>query len=127
MSRLLLALLILVSASGCLNLSKTSRSASAQALVGGAATAEVSGPSSGNCVKGNATLGWDAVNDGALAGYRLHYGAISGQYVLSIDAGRNTSVTVPNLSRGTWYFAVAAYDATGAEGEFSNEASFTCR
>jgi hypothetical protein len=57
-----------------------------------------------------------------LAGYRIHYGTDQNVLVNSIEvqsAGSNT-FTVQNLRPGTYYFAVRAVAANGAESKLSN-------
>jgi hypothetical protein len=77
------------------------------------------------------TLAWDAnaatTNPGTnTVGYRLYMGPASGNYTQSTDVGNSTTATVSALVSGsTYYFAVTAYDAAGAEGPPSNEVSFT--
>jgi hypothetical protein len=80
---------------------------------------------------GSATLSWSAPTertDGTaladLAGFRIHYGRMSGIYDYQIDIstpGISTYV-VENLVPGDWYFVMTAYDSTGLESDFSNEA-----
>lgn len=71
------------------------------------------------------TFAWDAAASD-VAGYRIHYGAASGSYTASIDAGQNTTCTVPNLTSGTTYFfAVTAYNSGGDRSGYSNEVSYT--
>ncbi len=70
------------------------------------------------------TLSWDAVTDPGTAGYKLHYGTVSGTYTNSVDTGVMTSYTVTNLTEGrTYYFAVTAYNTSGNESGYSNEVS----
>lgn len=70
-------------------------------------------------------LEWDPSPDTTVVGYHLYYGVASGVYTNTIDAGTNTSVTVPGLVGGvTYYFAVTAYDIYGLESAFSNEISY---
>ena len=72
------------------------------------------------------TLAWDANAETDIAGYRLYYGALSGQYTQMVDVGNVTEATIPNLSAGfTYFFAVTAYDTSGLESLPSNEASLT--
>ena len=78
-----------------------------------------------NAYAGQVTLAWDAVSDPSLSGYRLYYGQNSGSYSSQLDAGTQTTYTVPGLTDGqTYYFAVTAYDAD-EESAFSNEVSVT--
>lgn len=74
---------------------------------------------------GQVTLAWDA-SSGPVAGYRLYYGQESGNYTSAIDAGIQTTYTVVDLQDGVrYYFALKAYDSSGNESGFSNEASTT--
>ena len=78
-----------------------------------------------NVYAGQVTLAWDAVSAPSLSGYRLYYGQNSGSYSSQLDAGTQTTYTVPGLTDGqTYYFAVTAYDAD-EESAFSNEVSVT--
>jgi predicted phage tail protein len=75
-----------------------------------------------------ATLSWNAPTTGTnLSGYRVYYGTSPGTYQQSsgqgISVGNITSYTVIGLSHGTrYYFAVTAFDTSGNESTFSNEA-----
>lgn len=72
------------------------------------------------------TLAWDANSESDIAGYRLRYGVSSGSFTTTIDAGKNTSAIVLDLTPGvTYFFAVTAYNATGLESLPSNEISAT--
>lgn len=81
---------------------------------------------------GTVTLTWQPptqYSDGtpltSLAGYDVYYGTASQSYSQSIkltNPGLSTYV-VQNLPAGTYYFAVAAYDSTGALSSFSPEVS----
>lgn len=59
-----------------------------------------------------------------LAGYRLYYGATSGDYTAQVDITDRTATSyiVESLAPGTWYFALTAVNAAGAESAKSNEA-----
>jgi uncharacterized protein YjdB len=79
---------------------------------------------------GDATLAWNAPTthvDGTpltdLAGYKIYYGTASGSYTTVIDVGNVTTSVVGNLTSGTYYFAVTAYDVYGSESGYSNEGS----
>jgi len=74
------------------------------------------------------SLSWDAPTtneDGTpltdLAGYTVYYGIESANYTENIDVGNVLTYTVTNLSDGTYYFAVTAYDTSGNESDYSNE------
>lgn len=72
------------------------------------------------------TLTWDPSTSPAVTGYRVHYGATSGQYTDSVAVGNIATGTVPGLTSGlTYYFAVTAFDANGLESDSSNEISYT--
>ncbi len=83
---------------------------------------------------GTATLSWlppTTRTDGSplvnLAGYRIHYGTAPTAFPNRIqlaNAGLTTYV-VENLPPGTWYFSATAYDANGAESDYSSVVSKT--
>lgn len=75
------------------------------------------------------TLSWTAPTtntDGTtltnLGGYKLYYGRISGIYTAFIDVGNVTTYTMTGLAAGTWYFVATAYNTSGLESGYSNEA-----
>lgn len=70
-------------------------------------------------------LAWNASPDPSVIGYRIYYGAASGNYTNSITLGKTNSATISSLANGTtYYFATTAYTAVGAESSFSNEATY---
>ena len=70
------------------------------------------------------TLAWSPSSDPSVAGYKLYFGTASHDYTGSVDTGSSTTTTVSNLVAGaTYYFAVTAYDSSGLQSPFSNEAS----
>lgn len=74
------------------------------------------------------TLTWDAVIDSRVSGYRVYFGTNPGSYQQvagqGINVGNVTSYVLPALAGGfQYYFAVRAYDASGVESPYSNEAS----
>jgi hypothetical protein len=71
------------------------------------------------------TLAWDANSESDLAGYKIYYGTSSRNYSTVVDVKKVTSYTVTGLGPGTWYFALTAYNTSGAESSFSNEVSKT--
>jgi hypothetical protein len=80
---------------------------------------------------GSVTLNWEApttnTDDSALsnlAGYRITYGRSQTTLDQSINVTNAglTTYLVPNLSSGTWFFAMYAYTTTGAESDASNVA-----
>lgn len=78
------------------------------------------------------TLSWKAPTENAngsaltnLAGYRIQYGtspAALSKTITINSVGRTTEV-VTNLASGTYYFAILAYNAAGAESKLSNVVS----
>ena len=73
---------------------------------------------------GSATLSWQPPTqrtDGTslldLKGYHILYGSSPGSYPnrITLDNPGLTSYVVSNLSQGTWYFVMTAFDANGAE------------
>ena len=72
------------------------------------------------------TLAWDPPSDGITTGYVVLYGTAPHSYSQQVDVGYATSYAVKNLLDGTtYYFAVRAYDATGATSDPSAEVSGT--
>jgi hypothetical protein len=75
---------------------------------------------------GSVTLQWDPASDGVTVGYKVFYGLTSGSYTTQIDVGGTNSATVSSLADGTtYYFAIRAYDSTGAMSAPSAEVSAT--
>jgi len=78
------------------------------------------------------TLSWVAPTqnvDGTqlsnLAGYRIHYGQVSGRYDYSVSVGSPgiTSATIENLAPAMWYFAVTAVTSSGTQSDYSAQLS----
>ncbi len=82
---------------------------------------------------GYLTLLWDppkpSVSEVQLnkhAGYKIHYGTVSRNYKHTLNVGNVTSYRINNLDEGVkYYFTVSAYDASGSESPYANEASTT--
>jgi hypothetical protein len=73
---------------------------------------------------GVAKLTWDANTDRDLAGYKVYMGTSSGAYGPPIDVGNVTTFNIFNLQKSqTYYFAVTAYNTSGNESGYSNEAT----
>ncbi|TVQ47344.1 MAG: hypothetical protein EA371_07485, partial [Gammaproteobacteria bacterium] len=80
------------------------------------------------------TLSWQApteLADGTpltdLAGFRIYYGRIAGDYeeVVELDNPGLSTYVVEGLSGGTtWYFSATAFRANGLESEFSGEVAY---
>jgi len=74
---------------------------------------------------GSVTLAWIPSADPSVVGYNLYYGGASGVYTNTIQAANTTNAVVSGLVDGaTYYFAATAYDNTGLESPFSNEATY---
>jgi hypothetical protein len=72
------------------------------------------------------TIAWDANSEPEVAGYKLHYGASSGQYPSLSDAGIQTTCTLAGLQAGVvYFFAATAYDTYGNQSSYSQEVTFT--
>ena len=70
-------------------------------------------------------LAWDISPSPGVTGYRVYYGAASGSYTNSVVVGNATAITIQGLASGIlYYFAVAAYNASGQESDFSNRLSY---
>jgi fibronectin type 3 domain-containing protein len=67
------------------------------------------------------------VADPRVVKYRIYFGTASRTYLQARGQGLDasgTNYTVTNLQSGRrYYFAVTAVDATGAESDYSNEAT----
>ncbi len=81
---------------------------------------------------GQVSLAWDAQTtyiDGTTiigpVGYKVYYGTEPGTLTHIVDVQTATSCSIDSLPHGTWYFAVACYDANGIEGALSQEISTT--
>ena len=81
---------------------------------------------------GSATLTWIAPTERTdntplsnLAGFNIYYGQTSGDHANKIALNNPGIATyvVDNLTPGTWYFAVTAFDANGRESNSSREGS----
>ena len=73
---------------------------------------------------GSVTLSWTPPSqnvDGTplqdLAGYRVYYSQAPWGWTSSLNVPDPsvTTVQIPNLATGTWYFMISAYNAAGAE------------
>jgi hypothetical protein len=83
---------------------------------------------------GSATLSWqpptqrtDGTQLSDLKGYHILYGSAPGSYPnrITLDNPGLTSYVVSNLSQGTWYFVMTAFDANGAESSQTGAVSKT--
>jgi VCBS repeat-containing protein len=68
------------------------------------------------------TLGWDAVPETNIQGYRIFVGTETQQYTRSLDTGLELTFPVDDLEAGeTYYFTVRAVSTTGVESVDSQE------
>lgn len=73
---------------------------------------------------GSVTLAWTSSTDTNVVGYNVYFGGASEAYTNKVSAGAGDALVISNLVTGaTYYFAATAYDNTGMESPFSNEAS----
>jgi Fibronectin type III domain len=71
------------------------------------------------------TLAWGPSTDTNVVGYNVYYGTASSTYTNKLSVGDTTSATITGLIPGTtYYFAATAYNASGVESPFSNQASY---
>ena len=68
---------------------------------------------------------WNANTEEDLAGYRLYVGEASGQYGEPVDVGNVTGhvMEITPQHGATYYFALTAYDTSGNESGYSDEAT----
>ncbi len=68
---------------------------------------------------------WNANTEEDLAGYRLYVGQASGQYGAPVDVGNVTGhvMEITPEYGATYYFALTAYDTSGNESGYSDEAT----
>lgn len=72
-------------------------------------------------------LKWDANSEPNLAGYKIHYGLLGvcgsanegNNFTEIVDVGNVIEYTISDLDKGTYNFAITAYDLDGNESEFS--------
>jgi len=68
---------------------------------------------------------WNPNTEPDLAGYKLYHGTASGQYGEPVDVGNVTGhvMEITPQHGATYYFALTAYDTSGNESGYSDEAS----
>lgn len=85
---------------------------------------------------GSATLSWTPPTHNTngstlsnLAGYRIYYGTSPSNLSRTVQLSNSglTRYVISDLSAATWYFAIRAYNATGAESDSSNTISKVIR
>lgn len=89
-------------------------------------TSQGTSPATGNTASGSASLSWmppaeniDGSSVTSLAGYHVYQGNSANNLALArtINSPGITSVVLDGLARGTHYFAVSAFLASGAESD----------
>ena len=70
-------------------------------------------------------LTWNPSPDTNAIGYYIYYGAADSTYTVKLDAGNNTNLLVYSMKSPVEYFAATAYDSSGNESVFSNQAIYT--
>jgi hypothetical protein len=73
------------------------------------------------------TLGWDQNNEPDIAGYKIYYGASSGNYTQSKDVQDKTATSciITSLTAGqTYYFVATSYNNSLVESDYSAEISY---
>ena len=70
-------------------------------------------------------VSWNPNTEPDLAGYRLYVGEASGQYGEPVDVGNVTGhvMEITPEYGATYYFALTAYDTSGNESGYSDEAT----
>jgi hypothetical protein len=101
---------------------------------GTTSTVTSTGTTTATSTAGTATVTWVAPTENingtpvtGLAGYRVYYGTSADALTESIEVPGTATTTyaVSDLSPGTYYFAVTAYNALGVESAPSDVASAT--
>lgn len=77
-----------------------------------------------NAIAAGVLVNWNANTEDDLAGYKVYYRTAASQYGSPVDVGNVTSHEIADLGTGsTYYVAVTAYDTSGNESGYSEEAS----
>src|SRR4051794_11482562 len=72
------------------------------------------------------TLVWNPNTESDLAGYNVYFGPTNATYTNKIILGKVTTNIVSGLVPGAkYFFAVTAFNTSGAESDFSNEISYS--
>lgn len=71
----------------------------------------------------NIIIKWKPNTETDLAGYKLYYGSETENYTTSVDVGNMTSYALLDYD-GNFYCVLTAYDTSGNESEYSNEAHY---
>ena len=70
-------------------------------------------------------VSWNPNTEPDLSGYKLYHGTASGQYGEPVDVGNVTGhvMEITPQYGATYYFALTAYDTSGNESGYSDEAT----
>lgn len=69
-------------------------------------------------------ISYDLNKETDIAGYKVYYGELSGQYTETIDMGNTNIYTILGLTIDkVYYIVITAYDTTGHESIYSEEVS----
>lgn len=72
------------------------------------------------------SLDWSPNPESNIAGYRIHFGSVSGSYTTTFDVGNTTRASLPPMMLGsTYYVTLSAYDTEFREGPRSAELVIT--
>lgn len=115
----------------CLRLAGCALAATAFTACGGGSSGSNEPPPAGPAETARAlTVSWTAPEHSAdgspltdLAGYRVLVGTASGEYTrtYTVDGTQTLDLTIPDLSAGTYYVVVKAYDTSNNESEPTEE------
>ena len=137
--RWIATLVVTVALEACGSVGVSSSSAASSASVAAVTSTDSSPPSASQpnsppASVGGVTLSWDPPDentDGSaltnLAGYRIFYGTSADDLnrVIEISGVGLTTYVVDDLTSGTYYFAIRAYNTLGAESALSKIVSGT--
>lgn len=75
------------------------------------------------CFATSLNVSWPPNPEPDIAGYKVSFGTTTNNYTTTVNAGNSLNYTIPNILNGSnYYVAVKAYDYTGNESLFSDEA-----
>lgn len=77
---------------------------------------------------GTAVLSWDANSEPDVQGYKIYMATTSGGYgasIATVPMGVTTYTVTGLENHTTYFFAITAYNSSGAESTYSNEVSKT--
>lgn len=74
-----------------------------------------------NVYASSVVVSWDANTEPDLLGYKIYYGTSPRDYFKVIDVGNVIEYQINNLSAGSYFFAVTAYNNLHNESDYSSE------